>query len=701
MQHCPFDGLVVVELGARIGVSACGSLFAAAGATVIVVEPENLAAIGKFKFRASSLAGKESVVVRVGNAEDEELLRQLLEAADVVIRSSDFGPDFAAGIVLGSDTVDCDILAFPTPEPAGTLFDDKLIQAQSGIAAVTGTADGGPTISEAAILDLGAGVYAAAAITAALRMRRLHGGGQKVASTLYGTGVNGMVTFLPFFFDGKIPPRGGNRHPMAAPWNAYQASDGWILLCSANDDQWRRLCSVMGRPELAEEGDLVKLAGRVKNVDATDAIVQSWVGTKTVKEAVETLGRVDIAAGPIVAVDELAEEPNVNFRGMVRRLRDPETGLEVAVANSPFPRGRVPSAIPLRNSGRELVHKLEKRPSATRGSHKQAMPLKGLRVLEIGQYTTAPLAAKQMATLGADVIKIEPLTGESSRAWPPHLNGESYFFTMNNANKRSLAIDLRTPNDRALLTKLIGTSDILVENLKPGSLARLGFSFEEIQKINSRLVYCAISGYGADSAYPGRPAFDTVIQAMSGLMDLTRSNGIPTKLGISIADTLGGMMGLFCILAMLEERDRTGTGSFIDLAMQDVGVWATHTAWDPNARSPHAIVGCNDGHLAVLCPPENVFTELAKADIDPGSVTREQAAMALLARGIPAASIRAVDEVGRLESRTGGMIRMVDCGRSCWPLIELPFNLSRMPHYDLKPIGSLGEANRELAGNAP
>ena len=228
------------------------------------------------------------------------------------------------------------------------------------------------------------------------------------------------------------------------------------------------------------------------------------------------------------------------------------------------------------------------------------MPLAGLRVLEIGQYTTAPLAAKHMASLGAEVIKIEPVTGEASRAWPPHLNGESYFFTLNNTNKRSVALDLRNPNDQAVFNDLIRSSDVLVENLKPGSLARLGFSWDELRKINPKLVYCAISGYGADLVYPGRPAFDTVVQAMYGLMDLTRADDVPTKIGISIADAAGGMMGLFCILAMLEQRDATGHGSFIDLAMQDVVVWLTHTAWRSENRSPHVVLPCRDGEIAAI-----------------------------------------------------------------------------------------------------
>jgi len=412
-ESLPFEDLVVVELGDRLGAAACGSLLASVGATVIVVEPAEPTRNGKHLIRAVSTAGKQSLVVRRGSDEDQKLLRKALAAADVVIVSSDIpdAPNYAGHI--SKDAIVCDVTAFPDSVPHAYKMDDKLVQALSGIGIVTGTADGMPTLSDAAILELGAGTYAAAAVVAALRVRRMHGGGQHVGSSLYGAGVNGLVTFLPFHFSGKMPLRGGNRHPMCAPWNAYQATDGWLLLCSANDDQWRRLCDVMGQPELAHIGDLTTLADRIKHIDTTDAVVQAWVGTKSVDEAVTALSGAGIAAGPIVPVEGLGENANVKHRGTVRHLPNPETNAPAAIAAPPLKLGRAASAIPARDSGRDFVRNMqERRAQAEPTADAQVRPLAGLRVLEIGQYTTAPLAAKQLATLGADVLKIEPLTGE-------------------------------------------------------------------------------------------------------------------------------------------------------------------------------------------------------------------------------------------------------------------------------------------------
>jgi crotonobetainyl-CoA:carnitine CoA-transferase CaiB-like acyl-CoA transferase len=393
----------------------------------------------------------------------------------------------------------------------------------------------------------------------------------------------------------------------------------------------------------------------------------------------------------------VSRDPNVRHRGMVRQLRSPESGESIDIPGPPLAIGRPATHVPERDADRDFVRSLPAKLHLANGNTSQVMPLAGLRVLEIGQYTTAPLAAKHMASLGAEVIKIEPAMGEASRAWPPHLNGESYFFTLNNTNKRSLALDLRKPEDQAIFTDLIRRSDVLVENLKPGSLARLGFSYDALRTINQKLVYCAISGYGADSVYPGRPAFDTVVQAMYGLMDLTRADDVPTKIGISIADAAGGMMGLFCILAMLEQRDVTGHGSFIDLAMQDVVVWLTHTVWQSEKRSPHVVLSCGDGEVAAIGDAVTIAACLKAANIAPESRNRDEVVKALVAANIPAAPIRTVDEVGLSERHKGGFIRMVDAGNSRWPLLELPFRLSRMRDYELRPIEALGAANAQFA----
>ncbi|CAN0349973.1 unnamed protein product, partial [Phaeothamnion confervicola] len=367
-------------------------------------------------------------------------------------------------------------------------------------------------------------------------------------------------TFLPFHFVGHSPRRAGNRHSMCAPWNCYQSTDRWILICSATDDQWLRLCNVMDRADLAAKSHLATLADRLARCDEVDDAVQLWVGERTFAECIEALGDAGLACGPIVPVEALTSEPNLIHRKFLQELPDPVSGAAVVIPASPFHQtsalGRTPDSIPLPGGDREVVKAMIARRAIASGAANKMVqpvtPLADICVLEIGQYTTAPLAARHLATLGADVLKIEPPQGESSRFWPPHKNGQGYFFTLSNNDKQSVMIDLGTEAGRHDFQLLLRKADVFVENTKPGSLERRGFGPRDLAEINPRLIYCAISGFGYESAYPHRPAFDTVIQAMSGIMDLTRSGGIPVKAGISVADILGGQFALLAILLALK-----------------------------------------------------------------------------------------------------------------------------------------------------
>ena len=189
------------------------------------------------------------------------------------------------------------------------------------------------------------------------------------------------------------------------------------------------------------------------------------------------------------------------------------------------------------------------------------------------------------------MIKIEPPEGEASRLWPPMDRGQSVYYTISNSDKRSLMLDLAARvRSRCVASHCSTDADALIENLKPGALAKHGFSPDEIETLNPRLVYCAISGFGSDSIYAGRAAFDTVIQGMSGLMHLLRGAGMPVKTGISTADVLGASMAVVAVLGAWRSVTVTGRGQFIDLSMQDILVWATQTAWEDR---PNSADGCD------------------------------------------------------------------------------------------------------------
>ncbi|RUM96070.1 CoA transferase [Pseudaminobacter arsenicus] len=197
-------------------------------------------------------------------------------------------------------------------------------------------------------------------------------------------------------------------------------------------------------------------------------------------------------------------------------------------------------------------------------------PLAGIRVLDFSRVLAGPYCTALLADLGADVIKVEPPAGDDYRHVGPFIEGESALFLAINRGKRSIALDLTKPEDLAIVQALAAKSDVVVENFRPGVADKLGIGWKQLSTINPKLVYASISGFGQQGELAARPAYDIVLQAMSGIMSVTGSpDGPPTLVGESIADVVAGLFGSWSILAALVERQSTGLGRQIDLAMFD------------------------------------------------------------------------------------------------------------------------------------
>jgi len=196
--------------------------------------------------------------------------------------------------------------------------------------------------------------------------------------------------------------------------------------------------------------------------------------------------------------------------------------------------------------------------------------LTGVRVIDLTRVMTGPYCTMMLGDLGADVIKVElPGKGDDTRAWgPPFINGESTYYLSINRNKRSIVLDLKSEAGQEALWRLIDTADVLVENFSPGAIARLGFGYETVSARNPKLIFASISGFGQVGPGRQRTAYDLIVQGMSGMMSITgEAGGMPTKLGIPIADIGAGMFTAYAIAAALFARERTGVGEYIDVSM--------------------------------------------------------------------------------------------------------------------------------------
>ena len=199
-------------------------------------------------------------------------------------------------------------------------------------------------------------------------------------------------------------------------------------------------------------------------------------------------------------------------------------------------------------------------------------PLKGIRVLDLTRVLAGPYCAMLLGDMGAEVIKIEePDRGDDTRGWPPFASGESTYFMSVNRNKKSVTLNLKAPEGRELLKRLTKKSDVLLENFRTGTMEKLGLGYATLSRLNPKLVYCAMSGFGESGPESHRGGYDLIVQAESGVMDLTGfADGPPVKVGNSIADLVAGMSGAHGVTLALLARQRTKRGQKVEIAMLDV-----------------------------------------------------------------------------------------------------------------------------------
>lgn len=228
-------------------------------------------------------------------------------------------------------------------------------------------------------------------------------------------------------------------------------------------------------------------------------------------------------------------------------------------------------------------------------------PLSGIRVIELGQIAAGPFASSLLADLGADVIKIEnPKGGDGMRQWPP-LNiskqGKEEIYSENfasiNRNKRSMTLNIKDPSDVGLLKRLVSKATILIENYRPGVLNKLGLGYDDLKRINKKLIYCSISGYGQSGPYSDKGAFDVTVQAVAGIMSVTgEKDSSPVKCGVPIGDFCTGLYASYTIMAMLRNVEKNGKGTHIDCSMLGslLGISALQTSeYFGNRKAPEKL----------------------------------------------------------------------------------------------------------------
>ena len=380
--------------------------------------------------------------------------------------------------------------------------------------------------------------------------------------------------------------------------------------------------------------------------------------------------------------------------------------------------------------------------------------LDGIQVVDLTRVLAGPFATMRLADMGARVVKIEiPGQGDDTRLFgPPFVGAESAYFMSINRNKRSLTLNLRSRKGKEVLLKLIETSDVIIENFRPGVLDRLGFGYDQIHEINPRMVYCAISGYGHTGPRSTDPSYDVIIQAESGLMDITGStDGPPTKVGISLVDVAGGLAAVEGVLLALLYRGKSGKGQKVDISLMDsiISLFTYQaqsyfaTAQSPERKgnlhptlTPYESFTTKDAHLIVAVANESQWRSFLQAlqpaaqerggllegqldderfSTNPSRVEHRQELRSLLdpvfasrttdqwievlsASGVPCGRINRVSEIlesGLLQARE--MVQEVDHSRAGpTRMLGIPIKLSESPGEVRLPPPLLGEHTEEV-----
>lgn len=382
--------------------------------------------------------------------------------------------------------------------------------------------------------------------------------------------------------------------------------------------------------------------------------------------------------------------------------------------------------------------------------------LHGVRVLDLSRVMAGPLAAQILADLGADVIKVErPVTGDDSRAWaPPFVSAsgsaaidESAYFWTCNRGKRSIAVDLSSEAGSAIVAQLAAKCDVVIENYKTGGLAKYGLDYDTLSQHNPGLVYCSVTGFGQTGPYSSRPGYDTVIQAIGGLMSITgnpddAAGGGPRKVGIAVTDQMTALYSVIAIVSAIHERSSSGLGQSIDMSLLDVQVSALSNVgmnYLANGKVPQRhgnrmptvypsdAFRCRDGDIMVIVGNDDQFRRLCEAldipqiachekfcrnasrlehadELGPmlskaiGAFTMDECRRLLDRAGVPASPINNVAQVfADPQVIERGMVRELgDVDGQAVKMISSPMRLSRTPPQYRRPPPRLGEHSEEV-----
>ena len=595
MRGGPLDALAgvrVLDLSNGIAGAYCAKLFADAGAEVVKLEGvdghplrswSTSGAVGTdgdpdgalFRFLA---AGQRSVVVDIDGPNGQSRARDLVAESDVLIES--FVPGYLAARGLGPDTLHrinpaLTIVSITAFGQEGPRRDDTssefLLQALAGSLDLHG--DSSPLAVGGRVGEWAVGAYAAAGALAARARTRRSGQGVHVDVSSLECAALTFVCYPTLF---AALPGGRRTASFTMVPGVEPCKDGFVGLATITVQQWHDFLAMIERPDLMERSEWNDQKVRQANVEEVRTEIRPWLLQHTCAEVVERAALFRLPATPVGNGATLPELPHL----VERHLFDANPLGGFPHPRPPF-RSRSTEPVPVRPAPRLGEHSgSSAHPKQTRTAHLNspapALPLEGVRVIDLTAFWAGPFATQYLATIGADVIKVEAVQRPDPIRFnvtvPPSVQQwyeQGYLFLAANLDKRGITLNLSDPRGRELLLRLVATADVVVENFTPRVMEHLALAYDDLRAVRENIILVRMPGWGLDGPWRDRPGFASTMEQASGMAWVTGyADGPPLPPGA--CDPLAGVHGAFAVLAALERRHTTGRGQEIELSMIDM-----------------------------------------------------------------------------------------------------------------------------------
>ena len=630
----PLAGLRVLEMGNGLAGGFGPTILADFGAEVIKVEhPQkgdilrNLPPFYKDKSLWWVVDGrnKKSITIDISKSAGQNIIRDLVAVVDVVVES--FRPGTLDAWKLGYEELKrinpkiilVSVSAFgqdgPYRDRPGY---DMVASAMSGLSYLTGYEGGAPLRTGVSAGAYIAGLFNGLATLLAIYHRKKTGMGQWIDVAMYEALFRLYENNVPLFDKlGLVKERTGNRFLFVAPIDTFETSDGnWVFLGAPIDHIFARLAKAIGREELIVDDRFKDNESRCKNTDAINNILRDWVKDHLLAEVLSIMEENEVPVGPIYSIDNIFSDAHYIARGNIIEVEDPDIGKAKMQGISPhfsLTPGRVRwSGPPLGCHNQEIfcdllgyspeqietlfreqivipfpIPKDNKRVSngtnkgviskdkeLGKGENGLRRPLEGIRILDLGSSGAGPIGTTILGEFGAEVIKVEEPTGKKMllRNVGPFYKDSGFFWTVEGRGKKSITLNLKSKEGQEMVKRLVKISDIVLTDFRAGVLEKWNLGYDELQKINPRIILIRVTTFGETGPYRYKPGYDIVGLGAGGFVYLTgEPDAPPIRPGLILGDYITAITNALATMIALYYRDveETGTGQWVDISLYE------------------------------------------------------------------------------------------------------------------------------------